>query len=71
MNYFLVLTEFFEFCHQVFYEGSLSSCENSDMDICSDRELSNLEYAVDLVRFNEDPINLGTFHDCVNRSKTR
>lgn len=47
---------------------SLSSCKNNDIDICSDRNLSDLEYAEDAVLFSEDPNELQVLLDCLNDS---
>lgn len=36
-------------------EITLSLCENGDNDICSDNQLSNLEYANNVMLLGEDP----------------
>lgn len=42
-------------------ETAPSLCENSDIDICSDRNLLDLEYASGVVQLNKDPSKLQVF----------
>lgn len=42
-------------------EEALSSCENSGIDIPSDSNLSDLEYANDIVLSSKDPSKLQFF----------
>lgn len=47
---------------------ALASCENNGTDMCSDRKLSELEYANDGKLLSEDPGKLHVLIDCLNDS---
>lgn len=47
---------------------TLSPCKNSSIDIRSDRELSDLEYAEDIVLLSKDASKMPIFLDRLNDS---
>lgn len=49
-------------------EKTLFSCDHSGIDICSDRNLFDLENADDATLLHEDPINSGIFSDRLSSS---
>lgn len=53
---FLFSSSVFSFAIVMVKEITLTSCENNAGDICSNRNLYNLEYAEDVVLLSKDPI---------------
>lgn len=51
-------------------EITVSSCDDSVIDICSDSKLPDLEYADDIVYLSEDSDRLWVFLDRLNDSDT-